>query len=282
MSRILIIDNQTQVARDVGGALSVAKLPLEYAAGHADALKRIRNKSFGVVITGAHSNIEEDLALLEEMRDIRPGVKCIVLASHSTPDEVIAALRARVFACFTPPFEAYDIANLARRAASDNQWRDDIHIISARPGWVSLLVNCRLITADRLLSFAAELSRQLPEHSREETMQALREILLNAMEHGAAFNPEQVVEVTAIRTARSMVFYLRDPGAGFRRETLTHAAVTNPDDDPAAHVRLRDEEGMRPGGYGLLLAAGTVDELIYSEIGNEAILVKYLDSNPEP
>jgi hypothetical protein len=35
---------------------------------------------------------------------------------------------------------------------------------------------------------------------------------------------------------------------------------------------------MRPGGYGLLLASGTVDELIRNEIGNEAILIKYLDS----
>jgi len=52
-------------------------------------------------------------------------------------------------------------------------------------------------------------------------MQALREILMNAMEHGAAFNPEQVMEVTAVRTARAMVFYVRDPGAGFRRESLT-------------------------------------------------------------
>jgi anti-sigma regulatory factor (Ser/Thr protein kinase) len=253
---------------------------MEYAAGHADALKRLRSHSFGVVITGADSVIEEDLALLEEMRDIRPGVKCIVLAQHSTPDEVIAALRARVFACFSPPFDAYDIANLARRAASDNQWRDDIHVISARSGWVSVRVNCRIITAERLLSFAKELSRQLPQDTREEMVQALREILLNAMEHGGAFNPEQVVDVTAVRTARSMVFYLRDPGAGFRRETLTHAATSNPDTDPAAHVRLRDQQGMRPGGYGLLLAAGTVDELIYSEIGNEAILIKYLDPTP--
>jgi anti-sigma regulatory factor (Ser/Thr protein kinase) len=98
------------------------------------------------------------------------------------------------------------------------------------------------------------------------------------MEHGAAFNPEQVVEVTAIRTERSMVFYVRDPGAGFRLESLSHAANANPSDDPTAHIALREEEGMRPGGYGLLLAAGTVDELIYSEIGNEVLLIKYLDS----
>ena len=59
---------------------------------------------------------DEDLALLEEMRLIRPGVKCIVLARHSTPDEVIAAMRARVFACFTPPISCYDVANIASRA----------------------------------------------------------------------------------------------------------------------------------------------------------------------
>ena len=35
---------------------------------------------------------------------------------------------------------------------------------------------------------------------------------------------------------------------------------------------------MRAGGYGLLLAGGTVDELIYSEIGNEVLLIKYVDS----
>ena len=125
-------------------------------------------------------------------------------------------------------------------------------------------VNCRLITAERLLTFAKELSIRLPEETRQEMMYALREILMNAMEHGAAFNPEQVVEVTAIRTKRSMVFYVRDPGAGFKRDLVSHTATG---DDPTAHIEEREEKGIRAGGYGLLLAGGTVDELIYSEIG---------------
>ena len=202
MSRVLIIDSQSPVSREIGNMLATALLPFEYAHGQADTLRRLRHRSFGVVITSPESVVEEDLALLEEMRAIRPGVKCIVLASSSTPDEVIAALRARVYACFAPPFEPFEIANLARRAASDNLWRDDIYILSARPGWVSVRVNCRLITADRLLSFAKELSNQISKDTREEMLQALREILLNAMEHGAAFNPEQVVEVTAVRTGQ--------------------------------------------------------------------------------
>jgi len=277
MSRVLVIGSDTQVGQEIGSALSATGFPMEFAAGHADALQRLRMRSFGVVISSPDSTVEEDLALLEEMRAIRPGVKSILLARHSTPEEVIAALRARAFACFSPPFDPREIANLACSAASDSQGRDDIQVLSAKPGWVSIRANCRLITAERVISFANELSSRLPEETRQEMMHAFREILLNAMEHGAAFNPEQVVEFTAVRTRRAMVFYVRDPGAGFRRESLTHAAIANPADDPAAHIAQREAEGMRPGGYGLLLAAGTVDELIYSDIGNEVLLIKYVE-----
>ena len=280
MSRVLVIGSHTEVSREIADALAAAGLPTEQAVGHADALHRLRMRAFGVIITSPDSSVDEDLALLEEMRDIRPGVKCIVLARDSTPADVIAALRAQVFACFTPPFDPSDIAELASRAATDNQWRDDIQVLSARPGWVSVRVNCRLITAERLMTFARELTSQLPEDAQEQMLNGLREILLNAMEHGAAFNAEQMVEVTGVQTARSLVFYVRDPGAGFRRESLSHAAVANPANDPVAHILRREEEGMRPGGYGLLLASGAVDELLYNEVGNQVLLIKYLDSTP--
>ena len=134
MSRVLVIGNDAKVSREIGDALVAADCPMEYSAGYADALQRLRKRAFGVAITSPDSSVEEDLALLEEMRGIRPGVKSIVLARHSTPNEVIAALRARVFACFTPPFDPCEIANLALGAASDSQGRDDIQVLSARPG----------------------------------------------------------------------------------------------------------------------------------------------------
>ncbi len=106
-------------------------------------------------------------------------------------------------------------------------------------------------------------------------MFAFREVLMNAMEHGGHFDPDQVVEVTAVRTARTMVFYLRDPGPGFDLATLPHAAVTRPE-DPLAVAEVREKEGLRPGGFGLLLARQIVDEMIYSERRNEVILIKHL------
>jgi anti-sigma regulatory factor (Ser/Thr protein kinase) len=280
MSRVLVIGSDNPSAHAIGDSLSLAGIPLEYVAGPVGALQCIRTHSIGIVITSPTSSIEEDLALLNEMRLIRPAVKFIILAATSTPEGVIAALRAHVFACFTPPFDIQEIASIAREAASSDLRDDEISVLSARPGWVAIRANCRLLTAERLMTFARELSSQIDEHSRYEVLQGLREILLNAMEHGTAFNPQQMIDVTAVRTRRSIVFYVRDPGAGFRQELIRTDVVANPGEDPLAFMHKQQEEKQYSGGFGLLLARGTVDELLYSEIGNEALLIKYLDQPP--
>lgn len=282
MSRVLVIGNRAEISLAIADALRKAAVPVEFAAGDADALLKLRNNSIAVIITNPESAIAEDLALLEEMRRIHPGINCIVLAEQSSTEDVIAALRARVFACFTPPFDAAEIVCLAQNAVTDDESTNDFKVVSARPGWVTVRVVPRLINADRLLTFIRKLAERLPNEALQDVMQGFREILLNAMEHGAAFDPDQVVEVTAVRTARSCVFYVRDPGTGFRPETLTHAAIANPDEDPAAHTRLREQQGMRPGGFGLLLAKGTVDELLYNETGNEVLLIKYIRPSDRP
>ncbi len=280
MSRILIIEDHNHVSHTIGDHLTSAGLPLDYAAGNADSLQRLRVRSFGVVITSGDTAIEESLALLKEMRSIRPALKCIVLAHHSTPEKVIAALRDRVFACFTPPFDTHEIANLAKQAASDSLIGEDIEILSARPGWVSVRVNSRLITrrASPLLRQRAQRAtprrRQTRDHPGPPRDPAQR--------HGTRrrLQPRPIRRSHCHPHRPRMVFRVRDPGAGFRQEALSHAAVSNASEDPTSHIAQREEEGMRAGGYGLLLANGTVDELIYNEIGNEAILIKYLDPTP--
>ena len=45
------MSGSTQVSREIGVSLSAADFPVEYSAGHPDALQRLRMRSFGVVIT---------------------------------------------------------------------------------------------------------------------------------------------------------------------------------------------------------------------------------------
>lgn len=69
---------------------------------------------------------------------------------------------------------------------------------------------------------------------------------------------------------------VKDPGEGFSPEELQRAAVTSPETDLAAHAAVRTRQGLRAGGFGILLTEHVIDELIYGEKGNEVILLKYL------
>ncbi|MGA2903624.1 MAG: ATP-binding protein [Candidatus Korobacteraceae bacterium] len=125
-----------------------------------------------------------------------------------------------------------------------------------------------------MVTFLGELNSGLPEAIRDKLMLAFREILLSAMGQAEAPDRHKVVEVSAVRTERTIVFYVRDPGTGFHRATLAHAAAAKAT-GPIAHIEQGVEMGMRPGGFATLLDNGVVDELIYSETGNEILMIKH-------
>lgn len=275
MARLLLVSPETAMREALVRSPLLSGHRIDVVEGNLVALRRLRRQAFDVVVTSPATSLEEDVAFVDEARHVRPGVRAIALAPASSPEEVIAALRASVFACFTAPFDPAEVADMAARALEASDWKDGIRVVSATADWVSLRVNCRLLTAERLVTFLDELSKDLPEADRDALLLAFREILMNAMEHGGRFDPDQVVEVSAVRTARTIVFYVRDPGAGFDRKDLGHAAVANPADDPIAHAIEREQKGLRPGGFGLLLVRKVVDELIHSELGNEVLLIKY-------
>jgi anti-sigma regulatory factor (Ser/Thr protein kinase)/CheY-like chemotaxis protein len=274
-SRALLIAADAAFLADLASQPGMGLMRLEQATGGAHALRLLRRTSYDVVLTSPTSAIAEDLALLEELKCVRPGVKVIVLTPSATPEQVIASLRAHAFACFTMPFAMAELAEMVRRAVLNPDWKDGLHVVSARPDWLSLRVDCRRLAADRLIRFLSELARDLPDVTRDDLLAAFREIALNAMEHGAGFAPDQVIEVTAVRTLRAIVYSVKDPGPGFSPDALDHAAVSNPPDDPIAHLEKRAELGLRPGGFGLLITRRVVDEFLHSEKANEVLLIKH-------
>ena len=149
-------------------------------------------------------------------------------------------------------------------------------MVSAQPGWITLLLRCRRFTADRVMGFLEQLPLELTAEDREGLGTAVREMLLNAVEHGGGLDPWKRVRISRIRTADLVIYHFVDPGGGFSREACPHAAVSNPPEDPAAHVRHRMDQGLRPGGFGILVSRNLVDELIYNELGNRSSCVKRL------
>jgi anti-sigma regulatory factor (Ser/Thr protein kinase) len=184
--------------------------------------------------------------------------------------------RACVRLFFQTVFARY-LADMIRIAIAGPCWDDGIEVVSATAEWIRVLARCELTTADRLLQFLDEVA-DLPDTERHQVATASREMLLNAIEHGGKLDPNKYVEIDYVRARRMVTCRIADPGPGFALDDVPHAAIANPVDDPIRHVALREAQGMRPGGFGVLLARQLVDQLIYSQDGTEVLLVKYLDS----
>ena len=275
MGRVLAVQPAPALVARLVAIIEPGCDELEFCGGSAECIRRVRERAIDVVVTDAATPVVEDLALAAEVRQIRPAVRIIVLAPDAAPADVVEAIRAGVFACFTRPFDYDEIASMTSSALRADGSRDCIQVVSGLPHWLTLRASCHLLTADRLVRFITELQSTIPG-DHDMLLTAFREMLLNAMEHGAGFDPEQVIEVTAAKTARAIVYHFRDPGAGFDPALLDHAALTS---DPATVLSMairRAALGLRPGGFGMLIVRHVVDEVVYNERGNEVLLIKHL------
>jgi anti-sigma regulatory factor (Ser/Thr protein kinase) len=128
----------------------------------------------------------------------------------------------------------------------------------------------------------AQLDSTLEPELRESIGYAFRELLLNAVEWGGKLDPKRKVRIACLRSERMLLYRIADPGPGFKIDQLPHAAIGQSTDDPIAHMQVREEKGIRPGGFGLMMVRASVDELIYNEKRNEVVFVKYLDPHRSP
>jgi anti-sigma regulatory factor (Ser/Thr protein kinase) len=250
---------------------------IERAGDNVAALTLIESRPFDLVLTGADTSGKEDVDLLRKIRTVRPHTRLIILTNDRVPADVIASMRERAFSYFSKPLSWTMFTEMVRLAAEEPCWDDGIEVVSATPDWIRLAARCDVKTADRLLQFFHEIA-DLPDPERYNVATAFREILLNAIEHGGRFDPNQYVEISYLRARHVVLCRVKDPGEGFSLDEIRHAAIANPPDDPIRHQRYRDELGLRAGGFGVLVTQSLVDELIYGEKGNEVLLVKYLDS----
>jgi ActR/RegA family two-component response regulator/anti-sigma regulatory factor (Ser/Thr protein kinase) len=277
---VLVVDSSPGVNVMLTRVLADEGWNIQRAVDNRTVLSLVRDSPFDLIITGQKTCAKEDVKLLREIRSVRPHVRMIILTDESTPAEVIEAVRAGVFSYFCPPYTRGGLADMVHLAMTQPVWDDGIEIVSATPKWVRLIVRCDLLTADRLVQFLRAGST-LPEGEKEDVIYAFHEILLNAMEHGAHFDPSQYVEVAFLRGRQLMICRVKDPGEGFSLDEIRHAAFNSMPGDLFTHLTVREEQGLRPGGFGVLLAKKLVDEVIYSEKGNDVLLIKHLSSSQE-
>jgi CheY-like chemotaxis protein/anti-sigma regulatory factor (Ser/Thr protein kinase) len=276
--RILVVDDDRALRHALSTLLAEAGYTVAQAGDGHEALASLADAPADLMLLDLGLPGMGGLDVLSKVRGLASPPRVVVVTADDTPGTLLKAIGGQVEGYVTKPFAPAGIIEviddvMARPPATALP----IEVISARPEWVELVAPCSLDVANRIQGFMMRLEADLPEKVRESVGQAFHELLFNGIEWGGNLDPTRKVRISCIRARRMLLYRIADPGEGFDVERLSHAAISNPEENPLQHALVREEKGLRPGGLGLAIARTLVDELVYNEKRNEVVFVKYLD-----
>jgi CheY-like chemotaxis protein len=277
MTRILVADDDRTTRLLLSETLRAEKYTVVTASDGAEALKKLKGNKCDLTLLDIWMPKMNGLEVLASLKKSKANPKVIVMTSDDTPETLLSAIREQAYQYISKPIEPKALVALVHESLAKKSAVLPIEVISARPEWVELSVPCSLEVAERIEGFMARLKTGLPEEVQRSVAQAFHELLLNAIEWGGKLDVNRRVRISYLRAKRMLLYRIADPGPGFKMADLDHAAITHQPDEPTKHDEVRQKMGLRPGGFGLLLAQANVDELLYNEARNEVVFVKYFD-----
>jgi CheY-like chemotaxis protein len=276
MKRILVVEDDRATRYLLSATLKGAGYEVSTAGDGLLGLRQLRKQSFDLVLLDVWMPRLNGLELLAKMREEGLTAKAVVMTSDDTSETLLRAVREQAWQYLSKPVQPKELLDLVGNALASVPV-PPIEVLSAIPEWMELLVPCERNTAERIQGFVARLDTDLPEDVRESIGLVFHEMLMNAIEWGGKLDPNRKVRISFIRTRKSLMYRIADPGPGFKFEELPHAAVSYPLGEGFQSADVRREKGIRPGGFGILMARSMVDELLYNEVHNEVLFLKYLE-----
>ncbi|MDX6695642.1 MAG: hypothetical protein QOF02_3245 [Blastocatellia bacterium] len=280
--KILVVDDDPELQDLVGFALKREGYEVTRADDAFEALAAIKEQRFDLALLDVMMPRMDGLMMLAQLREQHNDLRVIMMTALTTPETAVSALREQACDFLVKPFDLDELNASIKAALKLGEGELHIEVLSARPEWIELRVPCDRAAIDPLERLMSQLKADLPPLTRESITYAFREMLRNAIEYGGKNDPTQHVEIGYLRSPRIIMYRIKDPGEGFTIESLYKpegpiAAFLNPEGDPMQHERIREDQGIRPGGFGILIAREMVDEMIYNERHNEVLLIKYLE-----
>lgn len=290
MATALVVDD-SKAEQLIAGALLQKKCGLDvaYAANGTEALTAIARRRPDLVVTDLQMPEMDGLALVESVREQFPVVPVILMTAHGSEDLAAEALRrgaagyvpkrllarelegmvAAVLAAATAHGEKREVLASLTASSARFELENDIALIPPLIGYlqhqVVLVDLCDDTGVTRLGMALNEALSNAIHHGNLEVDSRLREqgmdVYLGLLEERRRTAPwsGRRVHVAATFSHAEAVFSIRDLGKGFDPRTLP---------DPTDPENL-----LRESGRGVTLMRMLMDEVRFSESGNEVTLV---------
>jgi two-component system OmpR family response regulator len=199
-------------------------------------------------------------------------IPIVIVTALQDAQHQVAGVRVGANNYLKKPFEPNQLYEAMDEAL---RWHDE-HQKKGTNGEINFDIRSELTYLQQANDMLADLFAHTPLTDRQikDLKQAVMEMGGNAIEWGHRKNADLVLRITYRIDPKAVTLIIQDQGPGFNPRNLPHAAS---DEDPIGHIELRNELGLREGGFGIMLARGLVDEFKYNERGNEVTLIKRLD-----
>jgi CheY-like chemotaxis protein len=303
---VLVVDDSAIDRRLVGGLLGKASdWQIEYAADGAEALERAEKSLPDLIVTDLHMPQMDGLELVRAMRDRHPEVPVILMTAYGSEAFAVEALEQGA-ASYVPKSQLADklcetVREILARASAHRSYEKLLSQLnrSEFTFFVELGNDASLIDpmVDLVQQTAAR-ARLCDSGGQLRIGVALREALLNALLHGNLEIPLEHMDDARDQLQRQRHLPIQsdrpDQQAFGDRRIFVNVRISTEE----ARFVIRDEgpgfdvsavpSSWEPGGLeqqgsrSLSLIRAFMDEVVYSEAGNEVTLIKRREEDVEP
>lgn len=289
MKRILVVDDSPMDRRLAGGILAKRGFEVVYAEDGKAALASMNEIVPALVVTDLQMPEMDGLALVTESRRQHPSVPIVIMTAHGSADTAVLALKTGAASYVPKRALATDLVETITAILALSE---DVERISTVDPLEVRTINLEVRSS---MEAIGDIVGQLESHLVQLSLcddtgviqvgVALREALVNAVVHGnlevsSKLHEEsptrffevvkerqgqlpfraRSVRVTATYSPLEVVYTIKDDGKGFDTATLP---------DPTDLDNLD-----KPSGRGLMLIRTFMDEVSWSDKGNEIRMVK--------
>ena len=196
-------------------------------------------------------------------------IPVIMVTALNDANHRAAGVRVGANGYLTKPFTPEQLFDVMDKAIT---WRKE-HETRGTIGEINFDVRSEATYLQQVNDMLSDLFAHTPltERHIKDLRQAVMEMGGNAIEWGHRKNPDLVLQIIYRIDPEAVTLIIRDQGPGFNPGKIPHAAS---DEDPIGHIDLRNDLGIREGGFGIMLTKGLLDDFWYNDKGNEVTLIK--------
>jgi len=271
---VLIVDDERDT-NDILASLVQAKgfEPIQCLSG-AQALAAICERKPDLILLDLTLSDINGFELCDRLKRSRETnlIPIVMVTAMQDAHHRAAGVRVGANGYLIKPFTPARLYEVMETALA---WHDE-HKKRGTTGEINFDIRSELTFLSQASDMLADLFAHTPLTDRhiKDLKQAVMEMGGNAIEWGHRKNADLVLRITYRINPTSVTLIITDQGPGFNPGNLPHAASN---EDPIGHIEIRNELGLREGGFGIMLARGLVDDFRYNKLGNEVTLIKHFD-----